>query len=118
MERDDFHTVMLVQLGDDGGDRFTSGVLDEALRQALQLYSHAAPRLLSGTLTLTGAGQMQSLAALSGLIEVVEVVFPYDAAASLSTVRMPSRGSLPGGMVLPCCGWAASPFRRRVRCCT
>ncbi|MDX9865754.1 MAG: hypothetical protein RBT34_13205 [Anaerolineaceae bacterium] len=83
MERDDFHTSMLVQLGDDGGDRFASGVLDEALRQVLNMYSQSAPRLLSGTLTLTGAGQMQSLAVLSGLLEVVEVVFPYDAAAAV-----------------------------------
>ena len=83
MERDDFHASMLVQLGDDGGDRFTSSLLDEALRQALAAYSRTAPRLLSGRLTLAGAGRMQSLAALSGLIEVVEVVFPYDAAAVL-----------------------------------
>jgi hypothetical protein len=83
MERDDFHAAMLVQLGDDGRNRFASGVLDEALRQALIAYSRTAPRLLSDTLTLAGAGQMQSLAALSVLIEVVEVVFPYDAAAVL-----------------------------------
>ena len=83
MERDDFHRVMLVQLGDDGGDRFASGLLDEALRQALAAYSQSAPRLLSGTLTLVSTGEMQSLAALNGLMEVVEVVFPYDAAASL-----------------------------------
>ena len=83
MERDDFHRVMLVQLGDDGGDRFASGLLDEALRQALAAYSQSSPRLLSGTLTLVSTGEMQSLAALSGLMEVVELVFPYDAAASL-----------------------------------
>ncbi len=83
MERDDFHTAILVQLGDEAGDRFNSTLLDESLRQTLAVYSQTAPRLLSGTLTLSGAGQMQSLAALSGLMEVVEVVFPYNAAASL-----------------------------------
>jgi hypothetical protein len=83
MERDDFHTAMLVQLGDEVGNRFGSTLLDESLRQALDVYSQSAPRLLSGTLTLSGAGQMQSLAALSGLLEVVELVFPYDAAAAL-----------------------------------
>ena len=83
MERDDFHTAILVQLGDEAGDRFNSTLLDKSLRQTLAVYSQTAPRLLSGTLTLSGAGQMQSLTALSGLMEVVELVFPYDAAASL-----------------------------------
>jgi hypothetical protein len=81
MNRDDFHTSMLVLLGDESGERFGSGLLDEALGQAMTAYSHSAPRLLSGTLALTHAGQLQSLAALSGMQEVVELVFPYDAAA-------------------------------------
>lgn len=83
MERTEFHTAMLVLAGDDAGNRFSSGLMDEALRQILSEYSRAAPRLLSGTLTLTSAGQMQSLAALSGLIEAVEIVFPYDSTAAV-----------------------------------
>ena len=82
MERDDFHASILVQLGDDAGDRFGSSLLDEVLRQALTAYNQTAPRLLTGTVTLSAAGQLQPLAGLSGLLEVVEVVFPYDAAAS------------------------------------
>lgn len=83
MERDDFHAVMLLQLGDDAGDRFGTNLLDESLRQVLNAYSQSAPRLLSASLSLSSAGQMQPLGILSGLLEVVELVFPYDAAAVL-----------------------------------
>jgi hypothetical protein len=83
MQASDFQAAMLVHLGDAAGERFCEALLEEALRQALGEYSRASPRLMSGTLTLTGAGQIQQLAALSGVQEVVELVFPYDLAATV-----------------------------------
>lgn len=83
MQADDFQAAMLVHLGDAAGERFCEALLGEALRQALGEYSRAAPRLLSGTLTLTSGGAWQSLAVFSGLQEAVEVIFPYDPAAAL-----------------------------------
>lgn len=83
MQASDFWAAMLVQLGDPAGDRFGSGLLEEALRQGLAEYSRAAPRLLSGMLVLPAAGQWQSLGCLNGVQEVVELVFPYDPSALL-----------------------------------
>ena len=83
MQASDFQAAMLVHLGDAAGERFCEALLEAALRQALGEYSRAAPRLLSGTLTLTSSGAWQSLAAFSGLQEAVEVIFPFDPAAAL-----------------------------------
>jgi hypothetical protein len=55
--------------------------IDEGLRHALEEYSRTRPQLVAGTLTPAAAAREFSLSALTGLISVARVWFPYTAAA-------------------------------------
>jgi hypothetical protein len=57
---------------------FPTGLIDEAIRQALEQYSSAYPRVVETDLTLTADGREISLATLTGLLEVIDVWYPYD----------------------------------------
>lgn len=62
--------------------KYSTDVLDEALRKVLNEYSRAFPNLGSQVITLTSAGRTQSLAACSNLISVLRLLHPYNAAAA------------------------------------
>jgi hypothetical protein len=56
--------------------KYSTDVLDEALRKVLNEYSRAFPNLGSQVITLTSAGRTQSLAACSNLISVLRLPIP------------------------------------------
>ena len=58
---------------------FTIATIDEALRTALAYYSDAYPLTRDSTITVTTAGREQDLSALTGLISVLDVWWPYQA---------------------------------------
>lgn len=59
---------------------WATGILDEAIALALEEYSRARPLLAVGTVTPTASTREVSLSALTGLIGVVRVWWPYTAA--------------------------------------
>jgi hypothetical protein len=68
-------------LSDTGATAYTTGALDEALRQALAEYSEVAPRQCDTVLVLPAAGREIALNALDELDGVTAVYWPYDSAA-------------------------------------
>ena len=69
---------MQTLLQDAGGALWDETALDEGLRLALEEYSRNRPQKAVGTLTGT-AGREQPLSALTGLLDVEMVWFPYNA---------------------------------------
>jgi hypothetical protein len=57
---------------------FLLATIDEALRTALSEYSEAFPLTIDTTITLPAAGREVSLTALTGLVNVLDVWWPYD----------------------------------------
>ncbi len=62
--------------------KYSTDVLDEALRKVLNEYSRAFPNLGSQVITLASAGRSQSLATCTSLINVLRLVHPYNSAAA------------------------------------
>lgn len=60
---------------------FSTGVIDEGIRQALDQYNFVAPLMMEASITLSAAGREISLASLSNLLWVVDVWWPYDSTA-------------------------------------
>lgn len=60
---------------------FTTGVIDEGIRQALDQYNFVSPLMMESALTLPAAGREISLTSLSNLLKVVDVWWPYDSSA-------------------------------------
>jgi hypothetical protein len=77
----EFRTRIAQALMDTGGAIYDSDLVLEALRQALNEYSGVLPQELETTITLVADGREISLAALSGLVNVLQVWWPYDSAA-------------------------------------
>ena len=62
--------------------KYSNDVLDEALRKVLNEYTRAFPNISTQEITLTSAGRAQSLAACFNLINVIQLVHPYDSSAA------------------------------------
>lgn len=73
----DYRSSILQFLGDTSGDRYSTGILDEALRQALNKYSNAWPQVKEADITVATAGRDQSLSACTGIVAVLDLVYPY-----------------------------------------
>jgi hypothetical protein len=58
--------------------KYTNDVLDEALRKILSEYTRAFPNILQQEIILTSAGRSQSLSACADLINVIQLIHPYD----------------------------------------
>lgn len=65
-------------LQDSGNAIWASGDIDEAIEQAIDMYSRSNPRRVIGTITLAAAGREISMATLTGLIAVERVWWDYD----------------------------------------
>ncbi len=70
-------TRLLLMLGDTLANRFTVDITTEGFRLALAEYSYAVPYIKTATVTVTVAGREQSLSALSRLISVTMVLYPW-----------------------------------------
>jgi hypothetical protein len=80
-------------LYDSGNSIFTVATIDEALKQARDLYTDAAPCPMETLLTLPGDGREIALNGVSNLIAVTEVWFPYDSTETQETwTRRKPRG--------------------------
>jgi hypothetical protein len=66
---------------DDTTAKYSTTVIDEALRKVLNAYTRANPNIVSTTHTVTAAGRKQTITA-AGLIAIIQLVHPYDAAAA------------------------------------
>ena len=75
-----FTTNLLAFLVDTTNIVFPTGTVTEAIRLALGEYSAALPLIAVGTATPAANKREVSLAALTGIIDVQEVHFPYTAA--------------------------------------
>jgi hypothetical protein len=71
-------TRVSTTLNDTGGTRFSTGMLDEALRQALHEYSKAWPLMDELDFTVTVIGRDQAISALNTCQAIYEVIYPYD----------------------------------------
>ncbi len=81
-----FRTRARQVLGDPAGTRFGDDLLDEALQWALAAYGKVLPQVKVGCLTVTTAEREQSLAELAGLVNILEVNYPYVNGGSLPLV--------------------------------
>ena len=68
-------------LTDTGATAYTTGALDEAIRQALAEYSEVNPRTVATVITLPAAGREIALNYLAELTNVTAVYWPYDSLA-------------------------------------
>ena len=59
--------------------KYGNDILDEALRKVLSEYTRAFPNVLTQEITISAAGRSQALSACSSLINVVQLVHPYNA---------------------------------------
>lgn len=64
---------------------FTTELIDECLRQALDQYNQANPHSLETVIELPGDGREIALDALTDLSQVTEVWWPYDSAAAVES---------------------------------
>lgn len=60
---------------------FSVATIDEALKQARDLYTDAAPCPMETVLTLPGDGREIALDSIDNLVSVLDVWFPYDSTA-------------------------------------
>ena len=64
---------------------YTADLIDESLKQALDLYNQVNPGMAEAVITLPGDGREIALDSLSGLLRVVDVWWPYDSTATQET---------------------------------
>jgi hypothetical protein len=69
-------------LYDPANTNFSIATIDEALKQARDLYTDAAPLAMETVITAPGNGREIALSALTDLINVHDVWFPYDSTAA------------------------------------
>lgn len=67
-------------LADTGNLIYSTAELDEAIKAAVHEYTAVYPMLKEDDITLAADGREVSLSTLTGLVSVVEVWWPYDAA--------------------------------------
>ena len=70
-----------LMLGDITNVTFSTAEITEGIREALHRYSRKRPLEVITTLTLTATSREQSVATLTGLLDVSEVWLPYTAAS-------------------------------------
>jgi hypothetical protein len=63
-------------LNDPTGSRFVDALLTDAIRMALREYNQTNPQLRREVITLSGTGRTVHLSSISGLVNVVNVIFP------------------------------------------
>lgn len=78
MNLTEMRTRVTRMLMDSGEEIWTAEVLDEAIRQALSAYSSAVPGTQEVTVSIPASGDVD-LSAINGLVDVVEVRWPYQA---------------------------------------
>ena len=66
---------------DDTTSKYSSGIIDEALRKVLNTYTRANPNITAVTHTVSTAGRKQTITA-PGLIAIIQLVHPYNASAA------------------------------------
>lgn len=79
-------------LYDAANSAFSVATIDEALKQARDLYTDAAPCPMETLITLPGDGREIALSGISGLIDVTRVVWPYDSTAAEEFPNQEPRG--------------------------
>lgn len=62
----------------DTAAKYTTDVIDEALRKVLAEYTRAFPNILTQEITIAASGRSQTLTACANLIAVIQLVHPYD----------------------------------------
>lgn len=62
--------------------KYSNDILDESIRKSLNEYTRAFPNILTKSITLAASGRSQSLATCATLINVIQLVHPYDSAAA------------------------------------
>lgn len=65
---------------DDTTTKYTTDILDEALRKVLNEYTRAFPNIKSTTVTVSTAGKLQTLVSCTNLIAIIRIVHPYNSA--------------------------------------
>ena len=63
----------------DTGTKYTTTIIDEALRRVLNEYSRVFPDFAAATLTLTTSGRTIALTSQTDLIAIYTLLHPYDA---------------------------------------
>ena len=81
----ELRTRVLQLLSDTGSAIYVAGLVDECIRHALADYSAVLPQELDTVITLAAAGREVDLSALSGLLGVTQVYWPYDSLATDET---------------------------------
>lgn len=80
-----FEARVLARLIDAASAIYATATIDEALRMALHDYSLVSPNTTETVITLPGDGREIAISALTGLLQVSEVWWPYDSAATEET---------------------------------
>ena len=62
---------------DDSTLKYSNDILDEALRKVLNEYTRAFPNIQTASVTVSTAGRLQSLAACTNLMSIIQLVHPY-----------------------------------------
>jgi hypothetical protein len=65
---------------DDTTTKYTTDIIDEALRKVLNEYTRAFPNIKSTEVTVAAKGKLQSIAACTNLIAIIRIVHPYNSA--------------------------------------
>jgi len=60
--------------------KYSTDIMDEALRKVLNEYTRAFPNISTQTITVSAAGRSQTAAACANLMSVIQLVHPYDSA--------------------------------------
>jgi hypothetical protein len=74
-----------VMLQDTGNAIWDTDVIDEAIRQALDQYNDVNPLHMETVITLPGDGREIALSGITGLLNVLDVWWPYDSDATSET---------------------------------
>lgn len=65
-------------LMDSGNAIWATADIDEGIRQAIEDYSRVLPQEAQGTVTLAADGREIGLSSLTGILQVLDVYWPYD----------------------------------------
>lgn len=77
-----YRTRIAARLIDSANAVYSTTTIDEALKAALHDYSAALPLTAETVITLPGDGREIALSGVSGLLQVLDVWWPYDSSAS------------------------------------
>jgi hypothetical protein len=88
-----YRTRIGARLLDASNAVYSTTTLDEALKTALDDYSAALPATSETVITLPGAGREIALSGVSGLIQVLDVWWPYDSDADDANAWPPNQAA-------------------------